>query len=125
LFRSLQEELESQICVPLEAPIIHAAPKLRRSKTLKPGFTPRRSVRLAAKPRAANTTIQAQNVLLQKLGIAVNTETMDAEVVQRFRAAFAGPMSAYKQNALQVLFSGDFDPMAMNLDLAGLDAEDM
>jgi hypothetical protein len=34
-------------------------------------------------------------------------------------------MSAYKQNTLQVLFSGDFDPMAMNLDLAGLDAEDM
>jgi hypothetical protein len=62
---------------------------------------------------------------LQKLGIVVDTEAMDAEVVQKFRAAFAGPMSAYKQNTLQVLFSGDFDPMAMNLDLAGLDAEDM
>jgi hypothetical protein len=34
-------------------------------------------------------------------------------------------MSAYKQNALQVLFSGDFDPMAMNLDLVGFDAGDM
>jgi hypothetical protein len=81
LFRSLQEELESQICVPLEPPIIHAAPKLRRSKTPKPRFTSRCSVRLAAKPRAANATIQIHNVLLQKLGIAVDTEAMDAEVV--------------------------------------------
>jgi hypothetical protein len=69
--------------------------------------------------------IQAQNVLLQKLGIAVDTNAMDAEVVQKFWAAFAAPMSAYKQNALQVLFSGDFDPVTMNLDLARFDAEDM
>jgi hypothetical protein len=48
---------------------------------------------------------------------------VDAEVVQKFRTAFAAPMSAYKQNALQVLFSGDFDLVAMNLDLAGFDAE--
>jgi hypothetical protein len=107
----------------LSPPVIQAAPKLRRSKTPKPGFTPRRSVHLAAKPRAANATIQVQNILLQKLGIAVNTDAVDAEVVQKFRTAFAAPMSAYKQNALQVLFSGDFDLVAMNLDLAGFDAE--
>jgi hypothetical protein len=48
---------------------------------------------------------------------------VDAEIVQKFRAAFAALMSAYKQNALQVLFLGDFDPVAMNLDLARFDAE--
>ena len=83
------------------------------------------SVRLTAKLRAAIATIQAQNVLLQKLGIVVDTNAVDAEVVQKFRVAFAAPMSAYKQNTLQVLFLGDFDPVAMNLHLAGFDAEDM
>ena len=88
-------------------------------------MTPRRSVRLTTKPHAANATIQAQNVLLQKLSIVVDTNAVDAEVVQKFRATFAAPMSAYKQNTLQVLFLGDFDPVAMNLHLAGFDAEDM
>jgi hypothetical protein len=39
---------------------------------------------LAVKPRAANATIQAQNILLQKLGIAVDTDAVDADVVQKF-----------------------------------------
>jgi hypothetical protein len=34
-------------------------------------------------------------------------------------------MSSYQQSALQVLFSGYFDPVAINLDLARFDAEDM
>ena len=40
-------------------------------------------------------------------------------------AAFVAPLSAYKQEALDALFSGGFDPVAMNLDLAGFDAKDI
>ena len=39
-------------------------------------------------------------------------------------AAFAVPLST-KQEALQLLFGGEFDPVAMNLDLVGFDAEDI
>ena len=49
---------------------------------------------------------------------------MDDGIVEKFRAIFATPLSANKQEALQVLFGDGFDPVAMNLDLVGFDAED-
>ena len=72
----------------------------------KSGFTLRRSERLARKPRAANSTLQAHNVLMQKLGVAVDTNAVDAEVVEKFRVTFAAPLSASKQEALHVLCFG-------------------
>jgi hypothetical protein len=82
----------------------------------------RRSGRLAAKPRAANSTKQAQSVLLKKLGVHVNEDAVDSDIQQKFKEMFHGPMSTRKQQAFQILFSGDFDPTAMELDMAGLDA---
>jgi len=62
---------------------------------------------------------------LQKLGVAVNTNTdaMDAEAFEKFRATFAAPLSPSKEEGLQALFDGDFDPVAWNLNLTGLDNE--
>jgi hypothetical protein len=34
-------------------------------------------------------------------------------------------LSPNKQEALNLLFGAEFDPMALNLDMAGLDAEDI
>lgn len=106
--------LEEKIC---------AGPKLRKSKTPKSVLTPRRSERLAMKPRAANATLQAQSVLMQKLGVTVNTNAMDAKALEKYRATFAAPLSTSKQEALQTLFLDELDLVAMNLDLAGLDVE--
>jgi hypothetical protein len=83
--------------------------------------TLRRSGHIAAKPRVANTTRQAQNVLMKKLGIDVDEDAGDSEIECKFRATFQGPMSANKQQALQIPFNGDFDPAAMDLDMAELD----
>jgi hypothetical protein len=121
--RSIQEEIELLICIPLQTPIIRAGPKLRRSKTPKSGFTMRRSERIPRKLRAANSTLQAQNVLKQKLGITVDYNDVDDEIVEKFRPTFAAPLSADMQEALETLFGDGFDPVAMNLDMVGLDAE--
>ena len=48
---------------------------------------------------------------------------MDAEAFEKFRATFVAPLSPSKEEALQALFSGEFDPVAWNLDLTGLDDE--
>jgi len=77
--RSIEEEIESRICIPLQPPIIRAGPKLRRSP--KSGFTMRHSEHIARKPRATNSTLQAQNVLKQKLGIAVDYNDVDDGIV--------------------------------------------
>ena len=59
-----------------------------------------------------------------KLGVAVhtNSDAVDVAAYKKFRATFAAPLSPSKQ-ALQVLFSDEFDPVAWNLNLAELDDE--
>jgi len=42
-------------------------------------------------------------------------------MVRKYKSTFQAPLSASKQEALQLLFGGEFDLMAMNLDMAGMD----
>jgi hypothetical protein len=115
------DELEAKVCVPLSTPLIRAGPRPRRSRTPATLTPLRRSRRLAAKPRAANATVQAQMVLLRKLGIHVEADTVPADVAQRFRAAFGGGMSEEKKKVMQILLNGDFDLTGLGLDLEGLE----
>ena len=61
-------------------------------------------------------------MLLKKLGVHIEDAAVDSEIQRKFKETFEGNMSARKQQALQILFSGDLDPEAMGLDMAGLDA---
>lgn len=54
--RSLEEEIESQVCLPLETLMIRVGPKVRKSKMPKLVLLLRRSERLARKP--ARLTLQ-------------------------------------------------------------------
>jgi hypothetical protein len=56
---------------------------------------------------------------MRKLGMDVDTATVDSEIEHKFEA-FSRPISARKQQVLQILFSGDFNPVAMELDMAEL-----
>jgi hypothetical protein len=77
-----------------------------------------RSPRCQATKRAANSTKQAQSVLLQKLGIAVSSRhSSDTQIQGDIPQE---PLSGSKQQALQMMFSAAFDEVAMNLDMAGL-----
>ena len=75
----------------------------------------RRSGRLAAKTKASNPTVQAQNVLKQKLGIADMPHGPDPVALDSIKAFFAAPLSPSKLEA------PDFDPVAMELNLTGFE----
>ena len=64
---SLVEELEAWIGVPLPVDLYETKRKYKKPSTV---VLVRRSGRLAAKARASNPTLQAQNVPMQKLGVA-------------------------------------------------------
>lgn len=78
---------------------------------------------MAAKPRAPNATLQAQSVLKQKLGLANDAPPADLDALQTYLSTFSEQLTPTKQEALQVLFSPEIDPVAMNLNLAGLEEE--
>jgi hypothetical protein len=58
---------------------------------------------------------------MQKLGVVVSSPTVKCETVHKYKSTFREPLSASKQEALQLLFGGNFDPLAMNLDMIGMD----
>ena len=45
----------------------------------------------------------------------------EPRALDRFKATFAAPLSASRHEALQVLFSANFDPVAMELNFDGLE----
>lgn len=118
---SVQDELEMEVCIHLSMPVLRAKPWLRHSRTPVTIESLRRGRRIVSTPRAANTTRQAQNVLLKKLGMHVQQDAVDAEVEAKFKAAFKGDLSDRKKEALQILLNGDVDTTAMDLDLAELE----
>jgi hypothetical protein len=113
----VQEELEALVCLSLQSPLIRERPRLRRSRTPVSIHSLQHSGRIAAQPRAANSTRQAQNVLLKKLGIAVDEDVVDSAIESQFKAGFRH-MTERKRRALQILFNGDFDPVTLDLDMA-------
>lgn len=119
----IQGLIEPEACLPLCTPILKTAPKHHRSSTLVTVRSLRRSGRIAAKPHAHNAMVQAQRLLLRKLGIPVEEYEVDADIECKFNCVFKGDMSVSKQQKLQILLRGGVDVSAMNLNLAGLDDE--
>ena len=62
---------------------------------------------------------------MQKLGVTTDIPPADMEAFENYLATFADPLTPSKQEALQMLFSPDFDPVAMNLNLSQLEGEVM
>jgi hypothetical protein len=50
----------------------------------------------------------------------IDTATVDSEIERKFKATFQGLILATKQRAPHILFSSDFDLIAMELDMAKL-----
>ena len=109
----------ADVCLPIAIPLVKQ-PKVRRAKT---PVSLRRSVRLATKPREPNATLQAQKVLLQKLGVRVDENAVPADIVAQFNAAFKGDMTVRKQERLNKLLGGGFDVTMLDLNLTGLEEE--
>jgi len=120
---SIVESLEERLCLPLQLPLIHGSPRLRKPRTPAPVTSLRRSVRIAAQPREADSTKQAQRVLIQKLGFEALSPNVGSYTVHKYKAALQEPLSDSTYDALQLLFGGDFYPVVMKLDMIGLDDE--
>ena len=80
---------------PLETPLIRK-PRLRRCRTPSTVMSVHRSGRLAAKTKASNLTVQAQNVLMQKLGVVYMTQRPNPGALDTFKTIFVAPLSASK-----------------------------
>jgi hypothetical protein len=94
--RSVLEEIEAEVCIPLRTPLLRGGPRLRRSRTPVTVHSLRRSGRIAARPRAANATAQAQRILLKKLGMPVDEGEPDNDIERKF---ILGDMSTMKQKS--------------------------
>lgn len=54
--------------------------------------------------RASNAVIQAQNVLMRKLGITVPNEPRSADSIAAYQATFKTPLSEAHKTAMRALF---------------------
>jgi hypothetical protein len=121
---SIEESLEEQLCLPLQTPLIHGPPRLRRPRTPAPVTSLRRGERIAVQPREADVTKQAQRVLMNKLGLEASSPNVGSDMVRRYKAAFQEPLSDSTHDALQLLLGEEFDLVVMELNMIGLDDED-
>ena len=110
--------------IPIQTPLLRGPPRLRRARS-PVATTLRRSVRIAAAPREADSTRQAQLVLMQKPGIAPPTPGVDSEAVRKYLKAFRQPLSDFGRGALQSLLGEQVDLVAFNLNVLGLEGQDL
>lgn len=106
------KHIEEQLCTAITVPILAEQPHLRaprRRRTADVALSPpRRSGRLAAKSRrrAANPTVQAQNVLMAKWGAQPRQARaqMESDDYDDYLALFDAPLSESKLEAIRTLF---------------------
>lgn len=91
--------IQRRLCAPLNTPLICGPPRLRRSRTPAPASF-RRSERIAAAPWEADSTKQAQRVLMNKLGIATPSAAVGSDTVRKYKSAFRQPISDASHEAL-------------------------
>lgn len=121
--RTILTNLEGRLCIPMETPLLKEKPRLRRAKTPATVQSIRRSARIAATPREPNVNAQARVVLLKKLGFHTDSPAGGHDTAQLCRRAFQQPLSDASHANLQKLLGAEFDPVAFNLNMLGLDEE--
>jgi len=93
-------------------PIVTSPPPRRRARAAAELPTPvRRSERLARKSRhrATEPALQAQNVMMKKLGLTSASCPPDATSFQQFVATFSSPLTTSQCEALDVLLPDGFN----------------
>jgi len=93
------------ICRAAPTPVLHTSPPRRTSRLQQQEFTVRRSERLARKSRhhATKPAVQAQNVMMKKLGITSDSRPPDASSFQQFTATFSSTLTPAHCEALDTL----------------------
>jgi hypothetical protein len=97
---SFEESLEERLCLPFQTPLIQGPPRLRRPRTPAPVTSLRHNERIAAQPREADFTKQAQRVLMNKLGLEAPSPNVASDTVSKYKAAFREPLLDSTHDAL-------------------------
>ena len=104
-------------CREVPPSVLTASPPRRCSRQrMQPqqGFSIRRSKRLARKSRhrATKPVVQAQNVMMRKLGLTSDTHPPDASSFQQFEEAFSSSLSVSHYEALDALLPAGMGTLA-------------
>jgi hypothetical protein len=98
------DDFISSLSTTIETPILSSRPKLWVSQEPDYSIVPRRSLRLADKPKASNPEVQATRVMLKKFGKDDPPPSSDESGARRFKETFGGALSSSKKEALRELF---------------------
>lgn len=102
------------VCTDAPPPPLVASPPRRRSRPQPEEFTIRRSERLARKSRyrATKPVVQAQNIMMKKLGITSDSQPPDASSFQQFTATFSSTLTTSHCEALDALLPAGMGSLA-------------
>jgi len=103
------------VCREAPAPVLQSSPPRRQSKQPDQAFSIRRSERLARKSRhrATKPAVQAQNVMMKKLGITSEAQPPDATSFQRFTDTFSSTLTVSNCEALDALLPKGMGSLAV------------
>ena len=104
------------VCREAPPPVLDTSPPRRRSRQPQQEVTIRCSERLARKSchRATKPVIQAQNVLMKKLGITSDDRPPDASSFQQFTDTFSSTLTKTQCEALDALLPSGMGALAMD-----------
>jgi len=104
------------VCREAPPPVLDTSPPRRRSRQPQQEVTIRRSERLARKSchRATKPVVQAQNVLMKKLGITSDDRPPDASSFQQFTDTFSSTLTKTQCEALDALLPSGMGALAMD-----------
>jgi hypothetical protein len=98
----------SLVVRPLPATVVQTpAPRRRGKIPAIEDWLPRRSRRVAAqsKHRVSNPEVQAQNVLMRKLGITSANRSPDADALKAYDEIYRSPLGSVQCRAIRALFT--------------------
>jgi len=102
------------ICRAAPPPVLVASPPRRHSKEPQQVFSIRCSERLTIKLRlrATKPVVQAQNVMMKKLGLTSDTRPPDATSFQQFTDTFSSTLTVTQCEALDALLPAGMGSLA-------------
>lgn len=103
--KEVANHFASACCRVNQPPVLHTSPPRRTAKAPEGQISVRRSERLARKSRhrATKPELQAQNVMMRRLGLTSTTHPPDASAFRQYVDTFSSQLSTSQCEALDTL----------------------
>jgi len=118
LVQRMVADFAETVCTEAPPPVLDSSPPRRRSRSQPPPTAIRRSERLAKKSRhrATKPAVQAQNVMMKRLGLTSEEHPPDASSFQQFTATFSSSLTDAQCDALDELLPAGLGSFAVAVD---------